>query len=42
MSLCISLYTHQMPSELSDMIAQAQQTQEIAKKTLQEASAEVE
>lgn len=42
MSLCITLYTHQMPQELNDMIAKAQETQKIAEKTLQEASAEVE
>ena len=42
MSLCITLYTHQMPAELNEMIAKAQETQKIAEKTLQEATAEVE
>jgi len=40
MSLCITLYTHQMPPELNEMIAKAQQTQKIAEKTLQEAEIE--
>lgn len=42
MSLCITLHTHQMPTELNEMIAKAQETEKIAEKTLKEATAEAE